>query len=131
MTRIAMLVYLAVCVNALATAGAFPKDSRLATLPTVSPTVCFNPAPFFIENWAPTSLSFLVALEDRLDDPTTIMKALARRHGFTIYQDHIYASRRGKRASFEVLWLTSTQVAALRCEVFVKHIEFNQLLILD
>ena len=68
---------------------------------------------------------------DRLDDPSTIMKALAERHGFTIYQDHIYTSRRRKRASFEVPWLTPTQVAALRCELAVKHIEFNQLLVLD
>jgi len=102
------------------------KDPRLAKRPAVLAPICGSPSPYLIENWNSDALEFFVVLKEGI--PASTAHVLAAKHHFEI--DGI-PNDLGPRATFAVLWLEPIQVAALRCESSVKHIEFNKIAYMD
>ena len=60
--------------------------------------------------------------------PVSTAQLLAVKHHFRI--DGV-PELGGSHVVFSVRWLDPAQVAALRCELSIKFIEFNQVMILD
>src|SRR5262245_2093628 len=100
-------------------------DPRLATVPVVALPKCGSPNPYLVENWTADVLGFVIVLREGI--PASTAQLLAVKHKFEIER----LDRSTRRFAMTVGWLNPEQVAALRCEMSVKYIEFNPRVVID